>query len=258
MGTLFDGKSLLIVTGTTRGLGQEIVKQFSENLQDGSHFVLISKSSELKSKTEELKKQFPKLVYYAFNCDLSQLDDVMKLGDNLVAGFGDDLLASVDNLAIIHNSGSIGQIDKGCEDLTDGSKLQSYTNLNFNSMVLLNAAFLRLKKKSSNKNLRSLIINMSSAVGVIPFANMTQVCSIKAARDMSIRVLSLEHPDVRTLNFAPGMVETDMMAEVRDSWTSERMSGWSLITTVESVNKLVKCVRANTFVNASHVDVSEV
>ena len=51
----------------------------------------------------------------------------------------------------------LGQIDKGCEDLTDGNKLQSYTNLNFNSMVLLNAAFVRLKKKSANEHLRTLV-----------------------------------------------------------------------------------------------------
>ena len=106
--SLFDGTSLVIVTGTTRGLGQEIVKQFSENLQNGSHFVLISKSSELQNKTEALKKQFPNIVYHAFNCDLSEIDDVMKLCDDLVNGFGDDLLGSVDNLAIVHNSGSLG------------------------------------------------------------------------------------------------------------------------------------------------------
>ena len=110
MGTLFDGKSLIIVTGTTRGLGQEIVKQFSQNLQEGSHVVLVSKSSELKTKTEVLKTDFPKLIYYAFNCDLSNLDEVMKLCDNLVNGFGEDLLESIDNLAIVHNSGSIGKL----------------------------------------------------------------------------------------------------------------------------------------------------
>ena len=92
----------------------------------------------------------------------------------------------------------------------------------------------------------------------MPHANMTELCSIKAARDMCIRVLSLEHPDIRTLSFAPGMVETDMMGQVRDSWTGDRMSDWSLITTEESVKTLVKCVKENKFVNASHVDVSEV
>ena len=99
---------------------------------------------------------------------------------------------------------------------------------------------------------------MSSATSEAPFGNMTELCSMKAARDMCIRVLSEEHPDIRTVNFAPGMVETDMMGVVRQSWTFDRMTDWALVTPNHSVNKLVTLMKENKFVSASHVDVSEV
>lgn len=38
----------------------------------------------------------------------------------------------------------------------------------------------------------------------------------KAARDMFFRVLALEYPDIRVLNYAPGPCDTDMQKKCRE------------------------------------------
>lgn len=49
-----------------------------------------------------------------------------------------------------------------------------------------------------------MVVNISSLCALKPFKSWTLYCTGKAARDMMFKVLAVEEPDVRVLNYAPG------------------------------------------------------
>jgi len=91
----------------------------------------------------------------------------------------------------------------------------------------------------------------------------------KAARDMLHRSIALESEhregNVKTLNYAPGPMETDMQTEIRngmraaESHLSEAFTAMheqgGLLDPGYSAKKLLRLLAEDDFVSGSHVDV---
>lgn len=88
--------------------------------------------------------------------------------------------------------------------------------------------------------------------------NHSNQCLIagKAARDAYFRSVALERPEVRVLNYAPGPVDTAMADTLKSSsYLQEFYANESnILTTEQTVAKLIKIFTRNTFVNGAHVD----
>ena len=89
--------------------------------------------------------------------------------------------------------------------------------------------------------------------------NMTEYCSVKTARKMCSRVLSLEERDVRVLNFTPGVIGTDMYQTVRNVWVfGSELETWETFRPSQSAKVLVQILKRNLFHNCEQIHIADV
>ncbi|KAL5007880.1 hypothetical protein ScPMuIL_016686 [Solemya velum] len=138
-------------------------------------------------------------------------------------------VAGFTQAVIVHNAGTIGDPTKYVREMTDVDKVKHCYDMNVTGMILLNAAFLHEKWLT------------------------------KAARYMFFRVLAVEEPDIRVLNYDPGLVLTDMLrqaGETKDpgfrAYCEEILLGGKAISTNCSVNKLIEILQKNGFETGAH------
>jgi sepiapterin reductase len=97
--------------------------------------------------------------------------------------------------------------------------IQREINLNLTSTFAL--VSLALKQFPNTRVARLDLVNISSLAAVVPFRGWSTYCVVKAARDMLHSVVALENasatPHVFTLNYAPGPLDTDMQAVIRET-----------------------------------------
>ncbi|MPC19974.1 Sepiapterin reductase [Portunus trituberculatus] len=134
-----------------------------------------------------------------------------------------------------------------------------------NSVILLNAAFMRLISAISGK-VTVKVIHVSSLCAVEPFKSWGLYCTGKAGRDMLFRVLAAEYPDIRVLNYAPGPLDTNMQVEgrtlTRDEELRKLMSSMKeegkLVPCDASAKKLLQIIQKDEFKSGEHIDFFEV
>lgn len=106
------------------------------------------------------------------------------------------------------------------------SLIQREINVNLTSAFALVAA--SLKEFPSSRVKRFDLVNISSLAAIRPFHGWSTYCAVKAARDMLHAVVAVENnpaaSHVHSLNYAPGPLDTDMQALIRetDSLESQR------------------------------------
>uniref|UniRef100_A0A8D2QDF3 Sepiapterin reductase n=1 Tax=Zonotrichia albicollis TaxID=44394 RepID=A0A8D2QDF3_ZONAL len=92
-------------------------------------------------------------------------------------------------------------------------EINSYFSFNISSALCLTSTALRAF--GARPGCSRTVVNISSLCALEPFPSWALYCSGKAARDMMFRVLALEEPGVRVLNYAPGPLDTDMQLLAR-------------------------------------------
>lgn len=98
---------------------------------------------------------------------------------------------------------ALGDVSRFAADFTCLAEVDSYLSFNVSSMLCLTASV--LKAFPRRDGLRRSMVNVSSLCALQPFKSWSLYCMGKAAREMLFRVLAEEEPDVRVLNYAPGM-----------------------------------------------------
>ncbi|KAK8384281.1 hypothetical protein O3P69_009210 [Scylla paramamosain] len=165
---------------------------------------------------------------------------------------------------LFHNAGSLGTV-KYLREMDDATRLSTYFDLNISSVILLNAAFMRLISTLSGKVIVK-VINVSSLCALEPFKSWGLYCTGKAGRDMLFKVLAVEDPGVRVLNYAPGPLDTGMQVhartmtqddDIRKTFTSMKEEG-KLLSCQSSVKKLLQFLEKDEFKSGDHVDFFEV
>ena len=194
----FSPMDYYFITGTSRGIGRALAEKALED--DAARVTGFSRSSGLSH-----------AHYTHTEVDLA---DIKALLPRL-----DTLFSEVDEakrIVLVNNSGTLGDV-KYLGDI-DPPSMVTLFNLNVIAPALLMNAFLRQYRSVSAEK---LIINVSSGAGKYPIDGWSGYCASKAALDMVSQVADLERKkrmsDVRIYALAPGVVDTDMQAHVRDT-----------------------------------------
>ncbi|NXP64690.1 SPRE reductase, partial [Chloropsis cyanopogon] len=156
--------------------------------------------------------------------------------------------------------GSLGDISKSFLDLTDLEELNAYFSFNISSALCLTSTALRAF--GERPGCSRTVVNISSLCALEPFPSWAPYCAAKAARDMMFRVLALEEPELRVLNYAPGPLDTDMQLLARTRTADPGMrrhfqrlqEEGQLIDSSASAQKLLGLLREDSFPSGAHVD----
>lgn len=196
-----------IITGTSRGIGEAIAGKM---LKPGNTLFCASRTF-----NEELVERAVSLgvtIYY-YTTDLS---------DPLaVAGFSDQVWEKiapedVERIALINNAGMVAPI--GPIENNDPVQLLMHIQLNLLAPMLLTSSFLQ---HTAQWKIPKVVFNISSGAASTAYSGWSAYCSSKAAIDMFTRTVALEQSQAlfpaKILAFAPGIVETAMQTEIRET-----------------------------------------
>lgn len=241
----------LLVTGASKGIGRAIVERLAG---PGRRILCVSREQpEWLSKAGE---------HVWHPVDLSDLDQVVA---SLPTLFSPTFWRGSDRAWLINNAGAVTPVKRlgGMEP----EALCRNLALNLTAPMLLINAFLQATEGLSCPR---LVVNISSGAAKRPIDAWSAYCSAKAGLDMATRALALEqgraeHP-VRTLSFAPGIVDTGMQTEIRsaapedfslrDQFIAFKEEG-KLATAEAVADLLVRYLEEDAFENGALVDYRE-
>lgn len=187
-----------ILTGHTRGLGASI----AANLLSRKIPVLgLSRT-----RNAELEKRFPTLLQQV---ELDWSDSTVAarwLGSDVLRQF----LSGSRTVLLINNAGTVQPI--GPVGTQDVAAISRAVNLNVAAPLMLTSAAAAASPDASDRR----ILHISSGAGSNAYPGWSVYCATKAAVDHHARAVALDKsPTLRICALAPGVVDTDMQAEIR-------------------------------------------
>lgn len=190
-------RKILIITGGSKGIGKGIIDAY---LADNYYIFSIARS---------VNNELSEVNQITF--DLSKTDGVR----NLISGIISKINANeVEQITLINNAGTLGNIGR-IENIAD---IATTVALNTVAPLLLVSSFIALTK---NWKAKKHIINISSGAAYKPYYGWTVYCATKAAIDMMTKTIALEQEavenGVKIIAVYPGVVDTEMQAEIRKS-----------------------------------------
>jgi benzil reductase ((S)-benzoin forming) len=141
--------------------------------------------------------------------DLSDPADWVRVEQHFVAelaGFDGD------RVVFIHNAGTITPI--GPADAVDASAYTRAVLLNSAAPQVLGSAFLRA---SSHLACERQLVMLSSGAAKTPYAGWSSYNAGKAAVEQWVRTVGAEQSGCRVIAVAPGVVDTPMQSEIRET-----------------------------------------
>ncbi|KXN67204.1 NAD(P)-binding protein [Conidiobolus coronatus NRRL 28638] len=188
--------SVYIVTGTSKGIGLAISESI---IQLGGKVIGLARSEPL-LKDIQAKLGKDKFEFVAGDITDSQVHNKVV-----------ELAASAGEIkGIVHNAAVLSP-DAKLED-TKLESIKGDFNINLFSIIdLTQKALPHLKVTNGN------IILVSSGAGVEPIQGWASYCLSKAALNMLSSLLAIEYPNIRTLSVDPGIMDTNMQAQIRET-----------------------------------------
>ncbi|NXD30066.1 SPRE reductase, partial [Spelaeornis formosus] len=254
-----------VVTGASRGFGRSLARLLAPQLGPGSALLLLARSeAALAELATELRcgatggvAGSSELRVQCVAADLGCEEGLRRASAALRELLQD---ASFGRLLLINNAGSLGDISKSFLDLTDLQEINTYFSFNISSALCLTSVALRAF--GARPGCARTVVNISSLCALEPFPSWALYCAGKAARDMMFRVLALEEPELRVLNYAPGPLDTDMqlLARTRTGDPGMRQhfqklqEKGQLIDSSVSAQKLLRLLQEDSFPSGAHVD----
>ncbi len=186
----------LIITGHTRGLGQALAELY---LRRGWRVLGLARG-----------------VADMVSPNLRQVQIDLADGAALAAWLSDGLLrgflADADNILLVNNAGTVSP--NAVSGRQRPSEILSAVSLNVAAPLLLANAVLAARPALVPLD----ILHIGSGAGRKSYAGWSVYGASKAALDHHARCLAAEHHEnVRAACFAPGVVDTDMQAQIRAS-----------------------------------------
>ncbi len=194
--------NLFIITGVSRGLGKEFGK------------AVLNREDSLWAIGRSYPKEFDNHINFIFS-EGNLLDGIFI--SNLISQLENYDFSRFNNVFLINNAGTLGDIDK-VENL-DYENMKDVFELNTFVPILISKGFI---KNTSNK--RKNIVNISTGAATRPIEEMSLYCSSKSALDMFTKIIALENPMIKTIGISPGMIETDMQLKLRSKGSLENQS----------------------------------
>lgn len=115
---------------------------------------------------------------------------------------------------LINNAGTVAPIAQS-HQLQDPHSISHALQLNVGSLISLSACFTAHTPTDADRR----ILNISSGAGRGPVPGWGVYGATKAAVDYFSQTLALEQPTIRTVALAPGVIDTDMQATIRQTDT---------------------------------------
>uniref|UniRef100_F6WU12 Sepiapterin reductase n=1 Tax=Ciona intestinalis TaxID=7719 RepID=F6WU12_CIOIN len=244
--------SVVIITGTNRGYGVHLSETVAAKLSGDSLLILTARN---KDGLEKTKNKIEALIngnnfkVLSVMCDLSKQDKV--------SGFIAKCLENIDlskfsTAMFINNAGTLGDVNIKLKDQNNANLLNGYFQFNVINVMMLNSAF--LKSFAAKK---CFLINISSLAAIQPFSTMGLYCTGKAARDMMFKVLAVENPELRVLNWSPGPMITGMTNTMRgccDETVATMFKNFDYVPLEVSAAKLMAILEKNEFKSGDHID----
>lgn len=196
-----------VVTGSSRGLGESIIKLLMEQ---EVHVIGIARNSnvQLKKRAAELSISYEEDV-----CDLtnpSQIEQVFTSVSNKVFSKETEAVYLINNAAMvdpidISGNHSIGQ-------------LTNHVHVNLLAPMITTNLFL---EKAMQEDIPVIITNVTSGAANRAVYGWSNYCSTKAGLDRFTETVATEQNDLDTKNkvilFNPGIMDTEMQGEIRSS-----------------------------------------
>ena len=188
----------IIVTGASRGLGAATAQILGE--RDANVVLNARSSDDLQEVAARIDPQGKRVLVAAG--DVSRQDDCRDLVQQTMDRFG-RLDALINNAGVLHPIAPIAAADprQWAENVT--------VNL-VGPFYLVHHALPHLRQS------RGRVINISSGAAVRATRGWSAYCAAKAALNHFTRVLAAEEPDIVSLAFRPGVVDTAMQRTIRE------------------------------------------
>jgi len=255
-----DLQSLVIVTGASRGYGLQICLEILPYLSNNSNLVMLGRNE------EQLALAFEQVNKLALNksvhvkkvvADFTNLEKVSKFNDECLFGIN---ISMFSNVFLFNNAGTLGDVSKTFEEMTDHKEVVNYFNINVSSCILFTSSLLTALKNDYKGEI--FVINITSLLALKAEAGCSLYCTGKAARDMMFKVLAAERTDVRVVSWSPGPMPTDMgrqfLLNKNNDELVEAMEKMhkddTIVPCTKSAKKLMELLQKNQFLSGSHID----
>lgn len=182
------------ITGSSKGLGKSLSELLLQN--DNNCVYGIARSNTINHPN-----------YHHISIDLSNIIDVKT--------FTFPELANAEKVVLINNAGMVGDVQH-TGNINNDKIIECY-NLNLIAPAILTNIFM----SSYDDALSKMIINISSGAGRHPIDGWNVYCSTKAGMDMFSKVvneeINISGSNTTILSLAPGIIDTGMQTEIRNS-----------------------------------------
>ncbi|MDV2685860.1 (S)-benzoin forming benzil reductase [Alkalihalophilus lindianensis] len=197
----------LIVTGASKGLGQEIVKTFASG---NSHIISIART-ENTDLQQYVSVKGGILSQLSFDlANIHEIDSLMKQVFDVIN------LKDATSIHLINNAGMVAPIKpiERCEP----EEIIKNQHVNLLAPMLIISSFCKI---TSSLPIEKRIINVSSGAAKKPIYGWSSYGSAKAALDLFSQGAALDQQEanlpVNIISFHPGIMDTDMQEEIRSS-----------------------------------------
>ena len=186
-----------IVTGHTKGLGEAIA---SDLLTRDIPVLGLARTF-----SEAMQARCPGLLSQ-IEIDLA---DANALGNWLAGSALRHFLAGDNAILLVNNAGVVQPVGTLLDQ--DPLAVARAVTLNIAAPMMLSAAVVALSQGAERR-----ILHVSSGAGRHAYPGWSVYCATKAALDQHARAVALDAvPGVRICSLAPGVIDTDMQAEIR-------------------------------------------
>ena len=190
--------ALILITGHSRGLGAALTQQ----LLHAGHRVIGFSRGAITSLDTRLADQLQEIAI--------NLGDPLELESLVNPAIFDDLLRGHSQVVIINNAGRLSPI--GFAGRLSSVEIVQSVIANTAAPIALSNAFLHASQHCTDRR----ILQISSGAARSPYAGWSVYCATKAALDRFSEAIAAEqHPHLRIESLAPGIIDTDMQAQVR-------------------------------------------
>jgi benzil reductase ((S)-benzoin forming) len=189
-----------ILTGHTRGLGAAVAEEL---LARGIPVLALAQTRQA-----ALAERFPALLEQV-ELDLA---DSAALSRWLAGGPLERFLAGCETALLVNNAGVLQPM--GPAGAQDAPAIARAISLNVTAPLMLTNALVAATPEAAGRR----ILHVSSGAARSPYPGWSIYCATKAALDHHARTVALDRvPGLRISSLAPGVIDTDMQAEIRAS-----------------------------------------
>lgn len=197
-------KRLVIISGASRGLGFALAQAF---IDANTTLVNIARNNnaELVAMCQQAGA-----TWHSIQVDLAHTSGAELASQQLAALLAQHSDAT--QLYLINNAGTVAPMAQA-HQLQDPKAIAQALQLNVGSLISLTSCFLAHTPAHADRR----ILNISSGAGRSAVPGWGVYGATKAAVDYFTQTLAVEHPQVRSVALAPGVVDTDMQATIRQT-----------------------------------------